>query len=347
MHKMWEFLILLIAISFLSYVFDMSSNVDAQSSYFIPAWFRNVAGWWSQGQVSDMDFVNGLQYLVQNKIIKITAGQITNSVAEPIPTWIRNDAGKWANTQVSDSEFVKAIQWLIENNVIVNAPTQQLQNMSPSARLIATFAPQLDSNLLSVLEKHKTDFGTNFRIKNLQMYNSQQRILLGYSSDSMISAIQQAGSSSAQIHYIGYDNEPNNADLSTPQNEVADPSTFTNQLADLVHNAGFKYAITPSRDLLQAEYQKVDWTKIDLIVIQMQRITDDENQYHSFLDPIVSHIKTKNPKTLVLVQVNPQFDSVSHIGSMIHNTNQIDGVSIVITGATIPQIDELLSILGR
>ncbi len=213
-------------------------------------------------------------------------------------------------------------------------------------RLIATFAPHLNDTLLSVLDKHKTDFGFSFRIKNLQLYDSQQRILLGFSSDSVNSAIQQA-SNNIRIQYIGYDNEPNNANLSTPPNEVADPSAFTNHLADVVHNSGFKYAITPSRDLLQAEYQKVDWTKIDLIDIQMQKITGNQTQYHSYLDPIISYIKTKNPNTLALVQVNPKFDSISHIASVIQSTNLIDGVSIVLTTATAGGTDDLLVALGH
>jgi len=231
--------------------------------------------------------------------------------------------------------------------ILVIFPVQHSHNVTLThQRLIATFAPHLNDTLLSVLDKHKTDFGFSFRIKNLQLYDSQQRILLGFSSDSVNNAIQQA-SSNIQIQYIGYDNEPNNANLSTPPDEVADPATFTNQLADVVHKAGFKYAITPSRDLLQAEYQKVDWTKIDLIDIQMQKITGNETQYHSYLDPIISYIKTKNPNTVALVQVNPKFDSISHITRVIQGTNMIDGVSLVLTTATIGETDDLLVALGR
>jgi hypothetical protein len=324
----------------------MSSNVSAQSSYFIPSWIRNVAGWWSQGQVSDDDFVNGLQYMIQNGIIKKPTAQGAGDGSQKIPSWIRNVAGWWAKMEVGDDEYVKALQWLIDTKILVVAQTQQSQNMTLTPqRLIATFAPHLNDALLSVLDKHKTDFGINFRIKNLQLYDSQQRILLGFSSDSVNNAIQQVSSSSLQIQYIGYDNEPNNALLSTPPDEVADPATFTNHLADAVHNAGFKYAITPSRDLLQAEYQKVDWTKVDLIVIQMQRISGNETKYHSYLDPIVSFIKTKNPNTLALAQVNPQFDSISHITSVIQGTSLIDGVSIVVTTTTPGEIDDLLTAL--
>jgi len=37
----------------------------------IPLWFKNNAGWWADGKISDMDFVSGLQYLINKKIFQI------------------------------------------------------------------------------------------------------------------------------------------------------------------------------------------------------------------------------------------------------------------------------------
>ncbi len=37
----------------------------------IPAWIKNNADWWSQGLISDDDFVKGIQYLVEQGIIKV------------------------------------------------------------------------------------------------------------------------------------------------------------------------------------------------------------------------------------------------------------------------------------
>ena len=37
----------------------------------VPEWIRNNAKWWSQGQISDNDFVKGIQYLVEQGIIKV------------------------------------------------------------------------------------------------------------------------------------------------------------------------------------------------------------------------------------------------------------------------------------
>ena len=37
----------------------------------IPSWIKNNAGWWANGQISDKDFVSGIQYLIENGIMKI------------------------------------------------------------------------------------------------------------------------------------------------------------------------------------------------------------------------------------------------------------------------------------
>ena len=37
----------------------------------IPSWIKNNADWWSQGLISDDDFVKGIQYLVENGIIVV------------------------------------------------------------------------------------------------------------------------------------------------------------------------------------------------------------------------------------------------------------------------------------
>jgi len=37
----------------------------------IPSWIKNNADWWSQGLISDDDFVKGIQYLIEQGIIKV------------------------------------------------------------------------------------------------------------------------------------------------------------------------------------------------------------------------------------------------------------------------------------
>ena len=39
----------------------------------IPAWVKNNAGWWSSGQIGDDQFVQGIQYMITNGIIKLNS----------------------------------------------------------------------------------------------------------------------------------------------------------------------------------------------------------------------------------------------------------------------------------
>jgi len=43
----------------------------AESTREIPRWIKHNAGWWSQGLISDEDFLSGIQYLVENGIISV------------------------------------------------------------------------------------------------------------------------------------------------------------------------------------------------------------------------------------------------------------------------------------
>ena len=38
----------------------------------IPYWIKNTAGWWSKSKVSDSEFISGIEYLINNKIIKVS-----------------------------------------------------------------------------------------------------------------------------------------------------------------------------------------------------------------------------------------------------------------------------------
>jgi cystathionine beta-lyase family protein involved in aluminum resistance len=69
--------------------------------------------------VGDNDFVQGIQYLIQQKIITIpSTTQSSSVISNQIPAWIKNVAGYWANGQISDGEFVKGIQFLIQVGII-------------------------------------------------------------------------------------------------------------------------------------------------------------------------------------------------------------------------------------
>jgi hypothetical protein len=85
----------------------------------IPKWIKNNAGFWANGQISDQDFVSGIQYLINQKIMKIPSTTPGSSAGTSmIPKWIKNNAGFWANGQISDQDFVSGIQYLITNGIL-------------------------------------------------------------------------------------------------------------------------------------------------------------------------------------------------------------------------------------
>ena len=96
-----------------------SANVSQPTnSTSIPQWVRNNAKWWHENAIGDGDFEKGIQYLIQQGIMKIPSTQSGTSTSQQIPSWIKNNAGWWASGQISDDEFVKGIQYLIQKGII-------------------------------------------------------------------------------------------------------------------------------------------------------------------------------------------------------------------------------------
>ncbi len=84
----------------------------------IPEWIKNNAGWWADGQIDDDAFVQGIQFLIKEDVLKIPpTTQGTNSGSE-IPEWIKNNAGWWADGQIDDDAFVQGIQFLIKEGIM-------------------------------------------------------------------------------------------------------------------------------------------------------------------------------------------------------------------------------------
>ena len=85
----------------------------------IPDWIKNNAGWWSSGQIDDDSFVQGIQWLIQEGIMKIPETQQgTGTGSNEIPDWIRNNADWWSQGLISDNDFVQGIQWLIKEGIM-------------------------------------------------------------------------------------------------------------------------------------------------------------------------------------------------------------------------------------
>ena len=98
---------------------EFGSGLADTSADSIPSWIKNNARWWAEGTIDDAGFINGIQYLIKEGILKIPAteqGQATGS--GEIPQWFKNNAGWWAEGTIDDAGFINGIQYLIKEGII-------------------------------------------------------------------------------------------------------------------------------------------------------------------------------------------------------------------------------------
>ena len=127
-----------------------SSAQDAQ----IPSWIQNVAGWWASGDISETEFLTGIEYLINNNIIlldfipcsKIIESQTTSS-AKLVPDWVKNNARWWSEDLIEDTDFINGIEYLIKKQ-IVSIDNKEILSEVPLEDV--KFSPnwQIDKNFL-------------------------------------------------------------------------------------------------------------------------------------------------------------------------------------------------------
>ena len=123
------------------------STTAAQDSE-IPAWIKNNAAWWAEGQIDDSSFLKGIQFLIKEGIMVIPPTETSgSSESEGVPAWIKNNAGWWAEGQIDDEAFVSGIQWLISNGIMV---IEQEESVSSGSAVELVY----QTKLVSIMEPH-------------------------------------------------------------------------------------------------------------------------------------------------------------------------------------------------
>ena len=86
----------------------------------IPEWIKTNAGWWADGAIDDDSFVQGIQFLIREGIMKIpqTSQGPGGNASGGIPEWIKTNAGWWADGAIDDDSFVQGIQFLIKEGIM-------------------------------------------------------------------------------------------------------------------------------------------------------------------------------------------------------------------------------------
>src|SRR3989338_7678859 len=61
---------------------SLIENVSAQEE-ILPSWLRTTAVWWGEDKISDQDFINALQYLIEDKLLVIPEPKISEPLCGP------------------------------------------------------------------------------------------------------------------------------------------------------------------------------------------------------------------------------------------------------------------------
>jgi hypothetical protein len=158
-------------------MFSFLENVSAEE-VILPSWIKTTAIWWGQDKISDQDFINALQYLVENKILIIPQSEIVESKCGPglvldeimdkciiqdksesheiflesinehqkiVLSMIKTTTLWWGQDKISDQDFINALQYLVENKILIfNHENQKPQLKLESQPIDLIVWPKID-----------------------------------------------------------------------------------------------------------------------------------------------------------------------------------------------------------
>ena len=116
---------------------------SAQEDYNIPAWIKNNAAWWSQGQIDDASFVSGITYMIENGIMEISQSNtpINNMSLDDLYQENQEFREYFENTLSDTTEYAR-------NEQVLQAEINSLKNQLSASNQGTTAA---DATTIEVL----------------------------------------------------------------------------------------------------------------------------------------------------------------------------------------------------
>jgi plastocyanin len=84
----------------------------------IPIWIKDVGGFWCSGQISDVEFIDAIQYLITKNVIHVKKTEYGLSNSQQVPEWVKNNACWWADDKIPDLDFISGIEYLVNIGTI-------------------------------------------------------------------------------------------------------------------------------------------------------------------------------------------------------------------------------------
>ena len=120
---------------------DQKFKVGICSLNEIPPWIKTNAQWWIEGEIDEDSFIQGIQFLVKNNIIKIP--KVSDNEMETasydktqrIPTWVASNVEWWVNGSINDDSFLQGMQFLVINRIIDVGEKKDPNNLANDSNL--------------------------------------------------------------------------------------------------------------------------------------------------------------------------------------------------------------------
>ena len=85
----------------------------------IPQWIKTNADWWTTNQISDSEFLEGIDFLFEKQIVSIPERDVINESQWSIPSWVKNPTGWWYEEKISDNDYLNIIENLVKRKIIL------------------------------------------------------------------------------------------------------------------------------------------------------------------------------------------------------------------------------------
>ena len=104
-------------INFINEDVNIRVEIKPPDDSAVPTWIKTTASLWVDSDINDKVFINAIQFLIQQGIIKASAEQTETSMG--IPEWIKTTASLWIDNSINDDVFINALEFLIQRGIII------------------------------------------------------------------------------------------------------------------------------------------------------------------------------------------------------------------------------------
>ncbi|MGY5149999.1 MAG: peptidase [Candidatus Nitrosopumilus sp. bin_68KS] len=85
----------------------------------IPQWIKVNTEWWITNQISDLEFLEGIDFLFEKQIISVPERDVLSESQWKIPQWVKISAGWWYEEKITDDDFLNILENLVKRKIIV------------------------------------------------------------------------------------------------------------------------------------------------------------------------------------------------------------------------------------